>query len=431
MTILNKICNHYKFSPTSHRLASGTFWIVISGIFSRGATLLALVVIARILGKEAFGEFGIIQSTVLMMGTFASFGSSMMVTKYVAEYRYSDTGKVSRILGLSSSVSWLFGGIIALLLIVCSPWIASQTLAASQLSAMLKIGAFSLILNSVNGSQIGALSGFEAFRPMYRINLISGIMTLPVIGTGVYLYGMTGALWGYNITALLNCTLCHYALKKVTGDLGIVSDYKNCLQEWGVLWRFSLPAMLANTLVGPVTWVCNAMLVNQTNGFAEMGVYSAATQWRQLMLFLPGLIAQVALPIMASTQHVSAYQQIKLNFKVNLAITLPLLVLLSSCSPVIMSFYGSSFAGAWPVFILVLCAAFLQVLQSPIITYWAATGRMWANFTANVVWGASLVAFSWLFIGKGAMGLSMALLLSFALYGVLLLIVNNSIAGEH
>jgi O-antigen/teichoic acid export membrane protein len=161
-----------------------------------------------------------------------------------------------------------------------------------------------------------------------------------------------------------------------------------------------------------------------------MGVYSAATQWKQLMLFFPGLIAQVVLPIMASTHKTSAYQQIKSNFYINLIITLPLLALLSVFSPFIMSSYGSSFSDSWPVLVIVFCAAFLQVLQAPIVTYWAATGRMWANFSANIFWGSSLVVLSWLFIEKGAVGLSLALLISFAIYGLLLVVVNMNIARE-
>jgi O-antigen/teichoic acid export membrane protein len=149
------------------------------------------------------------------------------------------------------------------------------------------------------------------------------------------------------------------------------------------------------------------------------------------MLFFPGLIAQVALPIMASSDTASPYQQIKSNFYINLVITLPLLALLSVCSPFIMSSYGSSFSGSWPVLLLVLCAAFLQVLQSPIVTYWAATGRMWTNFIANIFWGSSLVVLSWLFIEKGAMGLSLALLISFAIYGLLLVVVNMNIARDN
>jgi O-antigen/teichoic acid export membrane protein len=381
-------------------------------------------------GKESFGELGIIQSTVMMMGVFAGFGTSMMTTKYVAEYRHSDTGKVGRIIGLSIGVSWLFGMLVSLLLFAGAPLIAAQTISAPHLSALLKVSALYLLISSVNGTQLGALAGFEAFATISKINMILGAANLLIIGIGVYCFGLMGAIWGNVFVSLFNYLLCEYALKRLMHANNIRADYRRCLEELKILWKYCLPAMLANSLVAPVTWVCNVMLVNQPNGLAEMGVYNAATQWRQMMLFLPGLIAQVALPIMASTAQSSTQQQIRLNFRINLIVTVPLLLILSLASPVILKIYGNSFADSWLVFVLVMCAAFLQVLQSPIVTYWAATGRMWANFMANLFWGFSLIVLSRLFIHKGALGISLALVSSFAIYGVLLLIIMHNMPQE-
>ena len=74
---------------------------------------------------------------------------------------------------------------------------------------------------------------------------------------------------------------------------------------WGesrILSEICLPAVLANTAAGPVMWFTNTMLVNQPSGYAEMGVLNAANQWRTAILFLPGLIGQVVLPLLSSLQ---------------------------------------------------------------------------------------------------------------------------------
>jgi hypothetical protein len=39
------------------------------------------------------------------------------------------------------------------------------------------------------------------------------------------------------------------------------------------------------------------MVVNQPGGYAEMGVFSAARQWRTAIGFIPGVLAQFALPL--------------------------------------------------------------------------------------------------------------------------------------
>lgn len=397
----------------------------MGGVISRGLALLTSIFVARILGMEGFGELGIIQSTILMMGIVASFGTGTTATKYIAQYRHSDPEKVGRILGISTILTCLFGVTTSLILAVCAPLIATQVIAAPHLSSMLRAGSIYLLLSSINGIQIGVLAGFEDFKTLSKLNLVSGVVSCLSIGASVYLFGLEGAVWAYNISALLSCVLYQYIVRKVMIDEGINWDYRNCLKEVNVIWTYSLPLMLTNSLVGPVFWACNVMLVNQKNGYAEMGVYNAAMQWKQLTLILPSLIAQAALPVMASSNlRTFSSRQIKLNFRINIAVTLPILVLLCFMSPVIMGSYGNSFSSSWAVFVIVQCATFFQVLQSPIVTYWAASGRMWTNFTLNAVWGFSLVLLSWLFIEKGALGLSFALFVSFMIFGIILLVVS-------
>jgi O-antigen/teichoic acid export membrane protein len=163
-----------------------------------------------------------------------------------------------------------------------------------------------------------------------------------------------------------------------------------------------------------------------------MGAYSAATQWRQILLFLPGLVAQVVLPIMASQAgRLPASRQIRANLLVNLALALPILIVLCLLSPFIMRAYGNDFRNGWLMFAIVQCAAFFQVLQSPVITWWAASGRMWINFFTNLCWSGTLVFLSWRFIEWGAQGLAVASLISFGVFGILMWIVVTKFMDLH
>src|SRR5580704_4970230 len=93
-------------SPLGERLLRGTFWTLLGTIASRALGLAAAVFAARILGKMVYGELGILQSTVGMLGTFAGFGMGTTATKYVAELRSQDPVKTGGIIAISSLVSW-------------------------------------------------------------------------------------------------------------------------------------------------------------------------------------------------------------------------------------------------------------------------------------------------------------------------------------
>ncbi len=399
-------------------------WSVIGATFSRLFALLTSIVVARILGKHGFGEYGIIQSTIVMMGVFASLGTGLTATRYVAQFRHDDPAKVGRILGGATLLSTMFGGVISLVLVIFAPWIASHTLAAPELSGMLRIAAPALFLTTLNGAQTGALAGFEAFRTLSRINFITGAVSFVAMTAGVYSFGLSGALWGYNISLLVSCWLSQRILHVVAQESGIRFTYRDSIKEMDILWSFSLPAMLANTLVGPVMWVCNALLVNQPNGYLEMGVYNAATQWRQVMLFLPGMVSQVILPVMASSlRQESISKQLWVNFWINTVLSLPVLLAFTLMSGVIMGAYGNGFSLGWQTFILIQIATFLQVIQSPVVTFWAISGQMWLNFFANFSWGITLIALSWVFIQRGALGMALALCISFCFFGLIMIIL--------
>src|SRR5580704_10296000 len=85
-------------SPVGARLARGTFWSLIAGCVSRFLALLASIIIARLLGKETFGQLGILQSTLEMFGSVTAFGMGLTSTKYIAECRKSDPAKAGRII---------------------------------------------------------------------------------------------------------------------------------------------------------------------------------------------------------------------------------------------------------------------------------------------------------------------------------------------
>lgn len=408
------------------RISHGLLWNLLATVAGRSAGLISSIIISRLLGKELFGEFSIIQSTILTFGVFAGFGAGLTATKHIAETFRSDPARSGRILALTIILTTAFGGAMTLTLLAGSSLISTHILSSPHLTTYLQIASVSLVTTALSGTQSGALAGFEAFQGLSRINIYSGIASVIAMTVGVILNGLAGALWGYNIATAVSCFLGIRALRVVTREKGIDPDYRNCMREWAVLWRFSLPTMLANTLVTPAAWVCNAMLVNQAGGFSEMAIYNVATQWRQFLLFLPGIAAQVFLPIMSSQKAGDRPESAKtLYMKINIIIALPVLLGMSLLSPLIMALYGRSYTEQWPVFVIVQLATFAQILQSPIITSWAADGRMWTNLFANGFWGIALVVLSWSLIKLGALGLGLALLLSFLLYFVVIAILNR------
>ena len=110
------------------RFARGISWNVVSSVFTQGSVFLTNVVIANILGRDVFGEFGMIQNTVLFFAGMGQMATGVTATKYIAEFRSSDPARAGRILGLCSSVTFIAASIATLIIVLTASWLASAML---------------------------------------------------------------------------------------------------------------------------------------------------------------------------------------------------------------------------------------------------------------------------------------------------------------
>ena len=411
-SMLKPMLNRIENSPIGYRLAKGVFWSMAGAVISRSLMLVASILVARMLGKEIFGEYGMIRSTVTMFGIFAGFGLGLTATKHVAEFRQSDPERAGRIIGMSGLFAMLAGGLMSLGLFIFAPWLAEHTINAPHLAGVLRIGAIILFINSLNGAQTGALSGFEAFKTIAHVNLFVGLISFPILICGAWFGGLTGAVWALAINLGFNWLLNHIALRKEARRHKVPFTFRNCGREWPILWKFSLPAVLAGLLFGPVHWACSAMLVNQPDGYAEMGIYNAANQWFIVLMFLPGMLGKVLLPVLsdqlAQGNPRQSTKSLVLGIKFNALIVLPLIFLASIASPYIMNLYGHDFRNGWPTLICVLLTAGIVAIQVPVTQIIHASGRMWIAFAMNCGWALTFFVGTLLLIHFGSLGLAMA-----------------------
>jgi O-antigen/teichoic acid export membrane protein len=296
---LGPVLRRIEASPLGYRLAKGAFWSLVGAVVSRLFGLASVVLVARVLGIAGFGRFGVVQSTVNMFGVFAGFGLGLTATKYVAELRSSDPQRAGRIMGMAGVVAFGTGLLMAAALYALAPWLAVRTLADSSLAPLLRIGAMILVFEAMNGTQMGALAGFEAFKTIARIQAWSSLASLPMMAVGVLLGGLQGSVWAL----LANRGLCwfwsHLALRAEARRASVPFVLRWSTSECSVLWRYSLPSTLTGLMVTPTLWICNAMLVNQPSGYEQMGIFQAASSFNQILLFMGNSLSAPLLPMLA------------------------------------------------------------------------------------------------------------------------------------
>jgi O-antigen/teichoic acid export membrane protein len=137
----------------------GVGWNIAGSIVGQSASFTASVVAARSLGKETFGQFALVQTTVAAFSTLASLGLGTTAMKFVSEYRTRDPRKAGLIMGLSSMMVLVAAAISAVALVCCSPWVVVGSAGGRALVDAMRLSAVYLFFTTICGYQLGALAG--------------------------------------------------------------------------------------------------------------------------------------------------------------------------------------------------------------------------------------------------------------------------------
>lgn len=383
-------------NPVAARFARGAVWSVLGTALGQALTMAAQILAARLLGKEPFGKFGMVNNTLATFGLMAGLGLSLTATKHVAEWRTKFPERAGRVLGLSALSAVTAGLVLTVLLVAGASLLARTVLNAPELAPLLRLGAPIILLSGFAGAQTGALTGFEAFRQITWLNVIRGVASFPIQVLGVLWFGLPGLVAGTVLVNLVACTANETVLRRVCRRHGVVVRYRQARQEAHVLWSFSLPALLSNLLVGAVLWAANAILVQQPGGYGEMGVLSAANQWKMLLVFIPTAVSNVAVPMVShllnSDDAGGPGRTVELVHAVNQLALWPVAVFVMLFAGKIAIAYGSAFASGRAVFIVLVGGTSVGYVSAAVSSLMTSRGLMWFGATMNLIWGVLVLA---------------------------------------
>lgn len=405
------------------RYARGIFWNGLGTLFAQGSVFLTAVLLARLMGKEVFGEWGMIQSTLLTLTSIAQVSTGLTATKYVAEFRDADKERAGRVLGLCSVLTSITGIVATVLMLISAPWVAEYMLAAPHLAVSLAISAAFVLFSVMNGYQIGALAGLESYKSISVYGALLGAAHLALSVLGALFGGLHGALAGIAVSALLRWGVYGLVLHREINKQGITIQRKEGIRERYVLNRFALPAALSGLTTMPAVWMGNVFLVQQPNGYAEMGIYSAAMTLRTIVLLLPTLLNGVALTLINSHKGANDKPAFKAAFFLNLKITtvaaLTGAIALWLFGESLLKAFGSNFAQGNASYIILLMSISVVFEAIGIAVYQLIQSheKMWLSFFAIALPRDVLIVVSAYFLTQhyGGAGLAGAFALGFML----------------
>lgn len=409
-------------APTTlaERLQSGVAFNLVGTAFNQGSTLVVNVVVANLLGRESFGAYTMVLTTIATVGSVAQLSMGYTATKYVAEYRLTEHAKTARVLALCGTITTVAAVIAALALGLSAGRVAGSVLHAPGLAWPIRIASMAVLFTILNGFFVGALAGLEAYRAIAVNGIVSGTAYAAACIALAWGYGLGGAVSGVAISASIQSVILWASFRREAASRGIHLTFAGLWQERIIVPRFALPASLTGLVTLPAIWISSALLARTAGGLDQLALFGAANTFRIMVLFVPQGINNVSMSLLNSERRRGAegYRRVfwmnALSTGVS-AVGVALLLMLGA--PVLLRLFGSEFAEGRTALDIMLGAAVIEALAVAGYQVVVSQSRLWASlFVIGLPRDLSLVVLAAILSSRfGAAGLATAFALAWTL----------------
>lgn len=403
------------------RFQRGIAWSAAAGIATSGFNFLLSIAVARLLGRDTFGRFGMVQTTIAAVAGVAQLAMGFMATKYIAEFRFSDRGRAGRVVSLCAAVSMVTATLAAASLWFGASWLAANSLRAPNLTLVLKISVVMVFFTVLTGYQVGVLAGLESYRNLAYLAAATGLVNLSAAAAGAFIGELPGAVAGLGIASFFQWVMFRSVTGAACRRAGITVPRIGFWEERPLFFWFALPAALSGLSSMPAVWISSAFLARQPNGFSELGLYTAALNLRTIVFFLPTLLNRVTMSLLNSQKGSRDWSGYRSLFRTNLMITGSSVIVgaggIALVGVPVLLLFGRDFRPGYPILLVLLASAIPEAIAMAVVQVVHSQARLWLSFFLIALpKDCTMVLLAYLLTpGFGAVGLAAAYFIAWSI----------------
>ncbi len=325
------------------------------------------ITVGRWLGAEGLGSLAVINITIALGVQFGCFGIPSANTYFISQNN-RDLPKVWHISLLFAGV---FGSLIALAIAMGATWRPGAF--GNVNPTLLAVAAISLPFQLITliGLNVflalGYISRFNVFDAASQLALLmSAIATLVVLGAGlntlVSLNTVVAIIYGITVALLVQQLARQFGRSSSWLD---ITTFRRMVR-YGIKFHIAVVAAI-------IVVRADVLLVNKFRGAGEAGVYVVAGQIANLLLLLPGVIATLLFPRVASAPD----PQARLTMRVTRHTAFVMLLVCLGAVPfsfLLPWIYGAEFANSTLQFLILLPGVYLFGLESVLVQHFTGSG---------------------------------------------------------
>lgn len=385
MALADKVIGKLK----NNKFFKDSFWAVFGNGMGYALLLLAGIIIARFLGKDLYGEYGFVKTSLFYIASFATFGIGYTSTKFIAQFIQMNQQVLYLLTKRLLIISLAFSLITCLLLFVFAGKFA-EFAGDERLIVPFRYLGVIVVLRAMSVTEAGIISGYKEYKKLAFNNIVSGLVMLVMCIPLTYYWGLKGSLSTLLLSQLTIALMnLHCVIRINANNEKVIVNIKAI--NYNSILKFSFPVAL-HEMSYTFFNLLGTMMFSRFSSLGEFGLFTAVFQWNTVILFVPGLLSNVILSYLSGDAHnKNHHQMISKMLGVNFICSFIPFIVVFVFSGLIVSLYGPSFVGMKPVLNIFI---FSTIIMSLIQVYQAnllSEGYTWMYFLNKLFRDASLV----------------------------------------
>jgi len=391
-------------------------WAALGTFCDRGATMLAMMIYARLLGKVEYGLLLMAMSTVNLIGNSFTSGPCTVLIREVARCRDTSPEQVPMLFKLS--LTW-FGGMglfVTVAILACGEEMTRAMTGDTRLALPLMVMTPIVGLTAVGNSFSGTLQGLEQFPSVSLAFIIRGAMYILSAVLLTWTFGLAGAATASCVASLAFAVVTLLALQRIAptyGWTGGPAGKSNTRR----LAAMSVPLMMMTIAQMFAELGSQAILARGGQHWPDIADLGVARQLAMVLPMLSSAIAVAAIPALSAVHsgHTGMSQRAMTATYLRTVwlSQIPVAVLMFGTAPLLLAvLYGPQLVSASSITRQMMVAGVLFSMTwtaGPILT---SRGRLWTLCIVYMIRSAMILALTILLVpAMGVTGIGVAYIL--------------------
>ncbi len=399
------------------RIARGGGTIFYTSLLAKASSVIASVVIARVLGPFQLGEWTLVTSVTGIIYMLIELGTGTASVRMISAIRERDPARAELVahnylvFELATSIP------ILVVFAAVSPLLAGPFYQDQALLPLFLLSAATIFMWTLAACYGAVLQAYERIRLLAKLSLGFGLANSALLLVFVVVWGLIGGFTASLLANTVQLLMYRFVLRqsRLFGKAGLRVD-RHIVRE---LLFYALPTFVGSTFYVVFNWV-GATLVSSTVGLANLGNYTVALRLAFVVMYVPTAIVVPFFPMASGVyeRDPSEFAQtLHHTLRYVLMIVFPLTLIISLFSrPLVSLVYTSAYSGAAEILPITASAAFFASFASSANLVYYVTKAMRRQVALScLVFCVSMVALVTLTSRYGITGFAWATL---AFYGV-------------